>query len=233
MIYDSLAWWQIAIRTTWIVLGFVGVGILVRKPKWGVRDEHAMMRRRVTGGILVAVALIGTFTTSSLTRPRGTPLPKTESPPARVDGSSFSAATPPGLSITAPEGWRTDFDAQKKALRIIRGPASVEDAVLQLHIESVRLSDTVDLDRLLDATSAVWIENGLTPGKRFERKIGGISGRGVLVTTPIRERSFATVMIRRSDHHVSTVQCFVTDGSDPRTACDAVIDRIAWIEPDF
>lgn len=233
MIYDSLAWWQIAIRTVWIVMGLVGVGVLVRRPKFGIRDAAQMMRRRVTGGVLIGVALLGTFTTQSLTSPRETPLPKSEPVPTRVDGSSFSSSAPPGLRIAAPERWRTDFDATKKTLRVIRGPASVEDADVQLHIESARLTDRVDLDRLLDATSAIWINNGLTPGKRFDRSIGGMPGRGVIVATPNRERSFATTMVRRSDHHVSTMQCFVTNGSDPMTACDAPLERVEWLEPDF
>jgi hypothetical protein len=231
LLYDSLDTWQILLPAAWIAIGLIGLAHLVRKPKGSRPDAAALRRRRLLGIALIGLAVGGYFATDPLVQPRAAPLPSAVPAPTRVDGTSFASSEAPGLRVEAPEGWRVDFDQESRTLRLVSGSGPWASAPAHLHIESAHMKDATDAPGLLGKVEKIWIDNGLSPGERFERSVGGLRGVGALVKTPDPSRSFAILIVPRPAQIVSTLQCFVTDGGDPLEACDVALDRIEWMQP--
>ena len=179
-------------------------------------------RRLAAMGAASLVVAIGTHLLIALTEG-----PSTASNEAFPRASSSHRADPDDVfSITAPEGWTLALDAENHAAKLTRTEPSDAGALVTFGVDTSRLINPVDTEKLATGAQALFVKQGLaSPAPPFADSIAGKPAHGFTVRPPNGELCSWTVAL--SEHRAANVQCFDPLG-DCRQACLAPLAELRW-----
>jgi hypothetical protein len=217
----SYAWWQLGLQLVINVLLAGGVAGLVVA---GWRAMRGQSKTRRPPGPLALVSLGslvlgggGWWATKRLREPRNS----FTSTPIHFSSDAL------GVTLDAPPGWRLEHDGA--TLTAIQGEQPADRAPANLTLTSSVTKEPASAERQLETFRQGLKQHGLTVRDAFEDSIGGSRVRGFVAEGD--RAKISNWMVQRGPRWTLIVQCFTRDGSDPRAACGAVLERLSLREP--
>jgi hypothetical protein len=217
----SYAWWQLALQLMLNVLIASGVaGLLLagwramRGPS-GTRRPPKPLALASLGSLVLGG--VGWWATKGLREPRK----------SFVNTPQHFSSDALGVTIDAPSGWRLERNGA--TLTAIQGEQPADRASVNLTLTSSVTKEPAPAERQLETFRQGLKQHGLAVRDAFEDSIGGSRVRGFVAEGD--RAKISNWMVQRGPRWTLMVQCFTRDGSDPRAACGAVLERLSLREP--
>lgn len=161
-------------------------------------------------------------------RAKYAPLPESRTrQPAVLTDRAFDSEGSPAVALEAPPGWRIEFDAPHRMLRVIRDGEDDLGAVLQIH--STVLSEDANIDQMLAEMSRQLQKQRMSVGDAFTENIDGMHALGVTLVGADERKSIW--LVKRAPRYVSAVLCATRERVNIRQVCRPVLERLKWREP--
>jgi hypothetical protein len=217
----SFTWWQVALNIVGNVLVSAGAAGLLVAGWRALRSSKRTNRSPKVLALASAGALAIGSSTGWLTRELRQPRQSFVSTPEHFSSDAF------GVTLDAPHGWRLQHDGA--VLTAIRGSAPADQSPVSFVLTSSALDKEAPLEAVLEPFKQGLKQNGLTVHASFQESVAGHSADGFLATG--ERAQLSNWMLKRGPRWVLLIQCFTRDGSDPRSACKAAIDRLSLRPP--
>jgi hypothetical protein len=132
-----------------------------------------------------------------------------------------------GVTLDAPSGWRLERDGA--TLTAIQGNQPADQAPANLTLISLAEKEPALAGRQLETLRQGLKQHGFAVGETFDDSIGGQPVHGFVAEGD--RAKISNWMVERGPRWGLLVQCFTRDGSDPRAACGAALQRLILREP--
>lgn len=189
------------------------------RPYRARRNPRAMALVSVAS---LAIGALSFWLTLGLREPRAT------APTLVHTDKRFSSSTNPSLTLDAPEGWRIEFDRPKGLVSVVKGTLPASEAPAVLTVDSFLLQGT-DFHRAMVEIKPLLEREGLTMERSASEPLSGKPS--MLFSVRTQGVSVSNWLVKRETPLWSSVKCITRDGSDPRAACAAVLERLKWQTP--
>lgn len=177
-------------------------------------------------GVVSAIAAIGSGVAyAKLAADSAPSRASTASTERIVTDSRFRSADGPELEVRAPKGWRISFD-EKKGTVMVRADGDPPDAFLAL---STFASDPLLLAEYAAEALKAMKGTAECEASSASPKVAALDTAAIDCRNAVSR--WRLLIIRRRRGVFTTLQCGTPLQGTPDSACDRVLDSVAWIEP--